>query len=89
MWRCYTGKVDNDPNLRDVGLRENIVLRLTTIVPRNAFHKICFYNWFTSVQLHLELEKLGIQCLGTVCSYRLYGCKFSSYEEMKKGKGLF
>ena len=42
-----------------------------------------FDNWFSSVNLLAELEKMGIQCLGTVRLNRLPGCSFISDKEMK------
>jgi hypothetical protein len=83
----YSGKADHDPFLPYVGISGNVVLRLSIVVPRDHFHKIYFDNWFTSVQLEIELEKMGIQCLGTACPNRLSGCKFSNDKDMKKKKG--
>lgn len=57
-------------------------------MPRNHFHKVYFDNWFTSIQLQVELEKIGILSLGTVRPNRFRGCKFSSDKDMKKqGRG--
>ena len=86
----YTGKAVHDPSLPDIGVNSNVVLRLASVIPRNVFHKIYFDNWFTSISLEIELEKWGIQSVGTVRPNRLKGCTFSSDKEMKKkGRGSF
>lgn len=65
-----------------------MVLRLAKIIPKQCFYKICFDNWFSTVPLVTELEKLGIQSIATVRSNRLKNCEFSSDKIMKtKGRG--
>lgn len=87
-WDLYCGAVDHDPDLPDVGVSGNVVLRLAKIIPKNDYHKIYYDNWFTSLQLQIELHKMGIFSLGTVRSNRLEGCSFTSDKEMKKiGRG--
>lgn len=87
-WELYSGAVDHDPDLPDVGISGNVVLRLAKIVPRNDYHKIYFDNWFNGLQLQIELQKIGILSLGTVRPNRLEGCSFTDDKEMrKKGRG--
>ena len=84
----YTGKIEHDIDLPDVGISGNIVLRLTKILARHINHKVYYDNWFSSVSLLVELEKMGIQSLGTVRPNRLPGCNFSSDKAMKQqGRG--
>ncbi|KAJ8930526.1 hypothetical protein NQ314_016673 [Rhamnusium bicolor] len=87
-WELYSGRIDHDPQLPDIGVSGNVVLRLAKIIPRNDYHKIYFDNWFNSLQLQIELYKMGIHGLGTVRSNRLEGCAFTNDKEMKKkGRG--
>ncbi|XP_049799919.1 piggyBac transposable element-derived protein 3-like [Schistocerca nitens] len=86
----YSGKVKHDPSLPDLGVNGNVVLRLASVIPRHMFHKLYFDNWFTGVRLEVELEKMGIQSLGTVRPNRLKGCMFTSDKVMKnKGRGSY
>jgi hypothetical protein len=86
----YSGKAVLGPSLPDVGKSGNVVLRLASVIPRSMFHKLYFDNWFTGVQLVIELEKLGIHSLGTVRPNRLKVCKFSFDKEMKtRGRGSY
>ncbi|XP_049958238.1 piggyBac transposable element-derived protein 2-like [Schistocerca serialis cubense] len=80
----YSGKVKHDPSIPDVGVSGNDGLRLAYVIPRHMFHKLYFDNWFTGVRLEVELEKMGIQYLGTVRPNRLKGCMFTSDKVMKK-----
>ncbi|XP_046814165.1 piggyBac transposable element-derived protein 3-like [Vespa crabro] len=65
-FEIYTGKVIRDPELPNVGSSGNMVLRLAKIIPKQLFYKICFDNWFSTLPLVFELEKLGIQSVATV-----------------------
>ena len=67
----YTGKEEHDS---DVGVSGNVVLRLKKVLQRLMKHKEYYDNWFSSVNLLVELEKMGIQSLGTVRPNRLPGC---------------
>ncbi|CAK9810683.1 PiggyBac transposable element-derived protein 3 [Anthophora plagiata] len=88
-FEIYTGKVVHDHELPNVGSSGNVV-RLSRIIPKQLFHKICFDNWFSTVRLVTELEKLGIQSVATVRSNRLKDCEFSSDKVMKtKGRGSY
>ncbi|XP_017764157.1 PREDICTED: piggyBac transposable element-derived protein 3-like, partial [Eufriesea mexicana] len=78
----------HDPELPNVGITGNVVLRLAKIIPKRFFYKISFDNWFSTVPLVTELEKLGIQRVATVRSNRLKNCEFSSDKVTKtKGRG--
>ena len=51
-------------------------------------HNVYYDNWFSSVNLLVELEKMGIQCLGNVRPSRLPACSFIRDKEMKRqGRG--
>jgi hypothetical protein len=50
--------------------------------------KVYYDNWFSSVNLLVELEKMGIQSLGTLRPNRLPECSFISDTEMERqGRG--
>ncbi|TKS75693.1 PiggyBac transposable element-derived protein 3 [Collichthys lucidus] len=69
----YTGRVNQPPELRDVGASGNVVLRLAQPIPKKQNYKLFFDNWFTSVPLVLTLAQQGIRCTGTVRANRLPG----------------
>lgn len=82
----YTGKVEHSPLLPDVGASGNVVLRLSSIIPREMNYKIYFDNWFTGTNLVIALWKMGIQALGTVRPNRLRGCEFIDDKVLKKNR---
>jgi len=87
-FEIYTGKEEYDSELPDVGVSGNVVLRLTKVLQRHMNHKVYYDNWFSSVNVLVELEKMGIQSLGTVRPNRLPGCSFINDKEMKRqGRG--
>lgn len=53
-------KAEHSANLQSVGVSGNVVIRLSEVIPKNQFHKLYFDNWFTSLQLAVELAKVGI-----------------------------
>ncbi|XP_070819483.1 piggyBac transposable element-derived protein 2-like [Chaetodon trifascialis] len=86
----YTGRVNQPPELADVGASGNIVLRLAQPIPKEENYKIFFDNWFTSVPLVLTLVQQGIRCTGTVRANRLPGVNLKSDADLKRaGRGAF
>ena len=55
------------PGNKDIGASGNIGMQVASVIPKNQGHKWYFDNWFTSVNLQVELEKIGIHRLGIVC----------------------
>ncbi len=50
--------------------------------------KFFFDNWFTTLELCIELKDLGILSTATIRSHRLAGCPLKSESELKKdGRG--
>ena len=45
-FEMYTGKEVHDLSLPDISVSSNVVLRLASVIPRNKFHKLYFYNWY-------------------------------------------
>uniref|UniRef100_A0A0K0EC24 DDE_Tnp_1_7 domain-containing protein n=1 Tax=Strongyloides stercoralis TaxID=6248 RepID=A0A0K0EC24_STRER len=87
-WELYTGASLSSTELPNVGVSGNIVLRLCSIVPKNLNYKVYFDNWFNNIPLQVELEKTGLNYLGTIRPNRLKGCQFSSDKDMRrKGRG--
>ena len=78
------------PGNKEIGASVNIVMQLASVIPKNQGHKLYFDNWFTSVNLQVELKKIVIHSLGTVRRNSLRGCVFSSEKELKaNGRGAF
>ena len=71
-----------------IGRAGEIVLRLARIIPRHRGFRLTCDNYFTSIQLFVALDKLGIQASGTARVNRLRGVNFSTDAYMKKrGRG--
>ena len=66
------------PDNKDICASGNIVMQLASVNSKNQGHKLYFDNWFTSINLQVELENIGIHSLGTLRRNRLRGCVFSS-----------
>ena len=67
---------------------ENVVLRLCKEIPRNLNYKLCFDNWFSTLNLFLKLQQLGILTTATIRSNRIAKCPLMSEKELKqKGRG--
>ncbi|KAL1277222.1 hypothetical protein QQF64_023895 [Cirrhinus molitorella] len=53
-------------------------------------HKLFFDNWFTGINLQVQLEKLKIHSVGTVRLSRPVGCTFMEDKQIKvNGHGTF
>mgnify|MGYP002803530338 CR=1 FL=1 len=50
----------------------------------NANHKLCFDNWFTTLDLLTYLKNQGILSCGTIRANQLHGCGLKPTKEMKK-----
>uniref|UniRef100_A0A3B4ZMF2 PiggyBac transposable element-derived protein domain-containing protein n=1 Tax=Stegastes partitus TaxID=144197 RepID=A0A3B4ZMF2_9TELE len=86
----YTGRVNQPPELPDVGASGNVVLRVAQPIPKEKNHKLFFDNWFISVPLVITLAEQGIRCTGTVRGSRLPGVNLKSDADLKKeGRGAF
>ncbi|KAK7904676.1 hypothetical protein WMY93_017283 [Mugilogobius chulae] len=89
-FEIYTGRIEQPPELADIGASGNVVLRLAQPIPNLQNHKLFFDNWFTSVPLVLTLAQDGIHSAGTVRSNRLPGVNLMSDAELKRsGRGSF
>jgi len=62
----------------------NVVLRLSSIVPKFQNFKIYFDNYYTTLTLIVYLAKQGICSLGTLRRNRVPGIKLSNDKELKK-----
>lgn len=73
---------------KNIGTSSNVVLRLTQTVPENLYYRVFFDNWFTSVELMIQMDKKGILPLGTVRAKRLPGAKLPTKKDLlQKGRG--
>ncbi len=67
---------------------KEVVLKLCEKVPKHCNYKIFFDNWFTTLELCIDLKDLGILSTATIRSNRLAGCPLKSESELKKdGRG--
>jgi hypothetical protein len=70
------------------GFCTNIILQLCETVPRSINHKLYSHNYYTTIQLHVELYKLGIRAVGTIRSNRLRGVIMKDEKEVSnEGRG--
>ena len=73
-----------------LGLGANVVLNLCKTLPEDKHYKVYADNYFTSVPLIIELQKRGIDFVGTVRSNRMKGCTLKSEKDLQKeGRGNF
>ena len=80
----HTGKADEP----QYGFCTDVTLELCKSVPQNMNYKLYFDNYFTTIQLQVELKKLGIFSVGTVRSNRLSGLVMKDEKTLKqKGRG--
>ncbi|CAF1588696.1 unnamed protein product [Didymodactylos carnosus] len=80
----YTGKGDKT----EYGFCTNIVLALCETVPRSINHKLYCDNFYTTIQLQVELHKLGIYAVGTVRANRLPGLVMKNDNDLSsEGRG--
>ncbi|XP_065665427.1 piggyBac transposable element-derived protein 2-like [Hydra vulgaris] len=64
-----------------------VVKRLIESLPKNQNFKLCFDNWFCSLDLCLHLNKLGILTTATIRNDRMQGCCLPTESEMRKKQG--
>ncbi|XP_047446638.1 piggyBac transposable element-derived protein 3-like [Mugil cephalus] len=82
-FEVYTGRVDQPPELLDVGASGNVVLRLA---PTTSYS----LTIGSSVPLVVTLAEQGIHSTGTVRSNRLPGVNLKSDADLKRaGRGAF
>lgn len=67
-----------------LGISSDIVLHLSSNIPKNQNFKLFFDNWFTSISLMIALRQKGILAVGTVRSNRLTNCALRSDKELQK-----
>ena len=77
-FQIYDGPLLAMPGNKDIGASGNIVMQLASVIPKNQGQKFYFDNWFTSVNLRVDRDKIGIHSLGTVRRNRLRVCVLSS-----------
>ncbi|XP_062843269.1 piggyBac transposable element-derived protein 3-like [Trichomycterus rosablanca] len=89
-FEVYTGTITPAEGKPDIGASGNIVLKLCSVIPTNQSFKLFFDNWFCSIDLQVQLERMKIHSVGTVRSKRLPNCTFTDDKTMKKkGRGTF
>ena len=89
-FEIFTGKISPVDGFPDLGATSNIVIQLSKVVEADLNHVLWFDNWYTSMNLLVELSKRKIFAIGTVRSNRLLGCTLQSDSKLKtKGRGSF
>ncbi|CAF0781681.1 unnamed protein product [Rotaria sordida] len=80
----YTGKT----NERQYGFCTDIVLKLCEGIPKMMNYKLYFDNYFTTIQLEVQLKKLGIFSIGTIRSNRLTDINMKDIKSLQEeGRG--
>ncbi|CAF1070818.1 unnamed protein product [Rotaria sp. Silwood1] len=80
----YTGKT-NEPQY---GFCTDIVLKLCETIPKMMNYKLNFDNYFTTIQLEVQLKKLGIFSIGTIRSNRLTDINMKDIKSLtEEGRG--
>lgn len=86
-FEVYSGQEENKDkpvNEPDLGVTNNVVIRLARAIPRMNNHIIFFDNFYTSLPLVHYLNKQGIQCVGTIQQNRLPNCRLPDKKELMK-----
>lgn len=86
-FEVYSGQnntKDKPADEPDLGITNNVVLRLARVVPRKHNHVIYFDNFYTSLPLAYYLSKQGIHCVGTVQQNRLPNCRLPDKKSLMK-----
>jgi len=68
----------------DLLASSNIVIRMSTFIPRHWTNKFFFDDWFTSISLFFYLHKEGNLPLVTTKLNRLTGLKMPKEKELRK-----
>ena len=67
-----------------------IALKLSEGIPRNQGFRLFFDNWFSTLDLMVQLKSIGILSTATFRTNRLKGCPIASDKELKKeGRGSY
>lgn len=86
-FEIYSGqdsKKDKPADEPDLGVTNNVVLRLARVIPRMRNHIVFFDNFYTSLPLVYYLAKQGIHCVGTVQQNRLPNCRLPDKKDLLK-----
>ena len=85
----YTGKAaDEDSEYSDLQKSAQVVAKLCRDLPNNAGFKVCFDNWFSTLDLMHYLQDKGIFAIGTIRANRIQKCPLASNKELEKqGRG--
>lgn len=67
-----------------LGFSGDIVMALTSELPKGKNFKVYFDNWFSSLQLSVALKERQIFCIGTVRQDRMGKCSLQLEKELKK-----
>ena len=65
-----------------------IAVKLSDRIPRNQGFRIFFDNWFSTLDLILQLKAMGTLSTATFCTNCLKGYPIASHKELKnEGRG--
>lgn len=78
----YGGKTSTREN--ELGLGENIVLELLSVVQKPSVHRIFFDNFFSSYKLFSLLQEKGFYATGTIRENRTCNSTMETVKSMKK-----
>ena len=83
-FEIYSGKILPVEGFPNLGASSNIVLKTSEVVQSHMNHALWFDNWFSSVNLRVELAKQGFFVMATARSNFLLGCSLITEKELKK-----
>jgi len=76
--------------LPDLRASSNIILKKSQVIQAQTNHILCFDNWYTFINLFVELAKQEILPITATRSNRLLRCSIKPEKELKKeGRGSF
>ena len=83
-FEVYQGRNADMVKTSEFGLAGETVMKLCASLPKQKNHKVHADNFFTSIPLVNQLDKDGIQYVGTIRSNRLHGCDINDEKILKK-----
>ena len=86
----YDGKasVGEDSTYTHLQKSAQVVAKLCQGLPTHAGFKVCFDNWFSTLDLMRYLQERGILAIGTIRANRIKRCPLTSNKELEKsGRG--
>jgi len=84
----YDGKASDREESTYTHLQKSaqVVAKLCQGLPTHAGFKVCFDNWFSTLDLMRYLQERGILAIDTIRANRIQRCSLTSNKELEKSE---